>query len=110
MPRLALSLACLVAPSLAGLALLGGPPAEGPVAFKGATIHTAAGPKIDGGVLVVHKGQVVAVGGADTPIPNGAKVIDATGKTIIPGLVDTHSHIGVWARPGVPAHSDGNEG
>jgi imidazolonepropionase-like amidohydrolase len=65
---------------------------------------------IEDGVLVIQQGKIVAVGGADTPIPKDAKVIDATGKTIIPGLVDTHSHIGIYARPAVPAHSDGNEG
>jgi imidazolonepropionase-like amidohydrolase len=110
MSRHAFALVCLVLPSLLGLTLLGDTPADAPVAFKGATIHTAAGPKIDRGVLVIHKGKIVAVGAADTPIPNGARVVDATGKTIIPGLVDSHSHIGIYPRPGVPAHSDGNEG
>jgi imidazolonepropionase-like amidohydrolase len=85
-------------------------PAEPPLAFKGATIHTAAGPAIAKGTLVVHEGKITAVGGPDTPIPMGATVIDAAGKTIIPGLVDTHSHIGIYPRPSVPAHSDGNEG
>jgi imidazolonepropionase-like amidohydrolase len=111
MPRLALSLACLLLPSLSCLALLGEGPvkADTPVAFRGATLLPADGPKIDNGVLVLHKGKIVAVGGPDTPIPADAKILDATGKTIIPGLVDTHSHIGIYARPGVPAHSDGNE-
>lgn len=85
-------------------------PSDTPLAFKNATIHTAAGPKLDAGVLVVQDGKILAVGGPDTPIPPGAKVIDATGQTIIPGLVDTHSHIGIYPRPSVPAHSDGNEG
>src|SRR5947209_9197372 len=110
MPRHAFVLACLIVASLFGLNLLGAPPMPGPTAFRGATIHTAAGPRIDRGVLVVEKGKIVAVGDADTPIPKDAKVIDATGKTIIPGLVDTHSHVGIYARPAVPAHSDGNEG
>ena len=85
-------------------------PAEPPLAFKGATIHTAAGPAVADGVLVIQDGKIAAVGGPDTPIPTGATVIDAAGKTIIPGLVDTHSHIGIAGRPSVPAHNDLSEG
>src|SRR5262249_947096 len=79
---------------------------DAPVAFKGATIHPAAGPVIDDGVLVVHKGKIVAVGDAKTPIPKDAKVIDVSGKTIIPGLVDTHSHVAISGRPNVSGNSD----
>src|SRR4029077_3707875 len=39
----------------------------------------------------------------------GAEIRDLKGAVIIPGLVDTHSHIGIYPRPGVTAHSDGNE-
>src|SRR6185437_2789090 len=86
-------------------------PADRPIAYRGARILTAAGAPIDKGVLIVHKGKIVAVGAdADTTIPEGAKVIDLKGKVIIPGLVDTHSHIGIWPKPHVPAHNDGNEG
>jgi imidazolonepropionase-like amidohydrolase len=87
------------------------PPAGGPVAFRGARIHTAAGKPIDIGVLVIDKGKVVAVGAADAvAVPAGARVIDVAGQVIIPGLVDTHSHVGIYPKPMVPAHSDGNEG
>ena len=43
-------------------------------------------------------------------MPGDATVVDVSGKTIIPGLVDTHSHIGVFSRPSVAANVDGNEG
>jgi imidazolonepropionase-like amidohydrolase len=86
-------------------------PGDKPVAFKGARILTAAGAPIDSGVLVIQKGKILAVGAAkETPLPEGAEVIDVSGKTIIPGLVDTHSHVGIYPKPQVPAHSDGNEG
>jgi imidazolonepropionase-like amidohydrolase len=82
-----------------------------PVAYRGARILPADGPPIDNGVLVVQRGKIIAVGPVDgTDVPADAKVVDVTGKTIIPGLVDTHSHIGVFSRPGVAANGDGNEG
>jgi imidazolonepropionase-like amidohydrolase len=83
---------------------------DAPLAFRGARIHTASGPVIERGTLVVHKGKIVAVGPEETVnIPAGAVVRDLTGKTIIPGLVDTHSHIGIFSRPQVSANQDGNE-
>src|SRR5262245_61498020 len=111
MARRTLLLVCLLAPLAAALTLVGvSSPTTGAVAFKNATLLTAAGPRIDKGVLVIKGGKIVAVGGPDTRIPKGATVIDASGQFIIPGLVDSHSHVGIYPRPAVPAHSDGNEG
>jgi imidazolonepropionase-like amidohydrolase len=67
---------------------------EKPIAFKGALIHTVAGAPIENGVLVVHKGKIVSVGKEGSTIPADATVMDATGKVILPGLVDSHSHLG----------------
>lgn len=87
------------------------PSSDAPVAYRGARLLTAAGPPIEDGCLVVHQGKLLAVGPtASVPIPKNAVVRDLRGKTIIPGLVDTHSHIGIYPRPSVPAHGDGNEG
>ena len=49
---------------------------------------------IENGVLVVQNGKIIAVGGSNTQIPGNAERVDASGKVIIPGIVDTHSHIG----------------
>lgn len=65
-----------------------------PTVFKGALIHTVSGNPIENGILVVQKGKIVSVGGPGTRIPANAVVIDVTGKVIMPGLVDTHSHLG----------------
>jgi imidazolonepropionase-like amidohydrolase len=66
-----------------------------PVAYTGARIIPIAGPSIPDGVLVVQRGKIVAVGSrAATKIPSDAQTVDASGKVIMPGLVDTHSHIG----------------
>lgn len=67
---------------------------EQPHAFRGATILPISRAPIANGVLVVQGGRIIAVGGPETAIPAGAVVHDATGKIIMPGLVDTHSHIG----------------
>jgi imidazolonepropionase-like amidohydrolase len=76
------------------------------IVLKGATIHPAAGPAIPEGVLVVHKGKILAIGPKGSPTPPEASIIDASGKHIIPGIVDTHSHVGIMGRSG---GSDGNE-
>ena len=68
---------------------------ETPLAITGAVIISIAGETISRGVLVVQHGKILAVGSADTvKIPVGAAVLDASGKVLMPGLVDSHSHIG----------------
>jgi len=63
--------------------------------FEGAQIIPITGDPIENGVLVVQDGSIVAVGEAgDVRIPRNAVRVDAAGKVIMPGLVDTHSHIG----------------
>jgi imidazolonepropionase-like amidohydrolase len=68
---------------------------ERPVAFRGALILPIAADPIPNGTLVVHRGRITAVGPAGSVrLPAGAQTHDARGKVIMPGLVDTHSHIG----------------
>lgn len=66
-----------------------------PIAFVGGEVLPIAGPAIPAGVVVVSAGTIRAVGpAATTPVPDDAERIDCTGKVIMPGLVDTHSHVG----------------
>ncbi len=67
---------------------------EEPHVFRGAQILPIAGPPIESGVLVVQGGKITDVGGPDTRAPRRAVEHDLSGKVLMPGLVDTHSHVG----------------
>jgi imidazolonepropionase-like amidohydrolase len=68
---------------------------EAPIALVGARILTVSGAPIESGILVVHGGVIAHVGALDTtPVPAGALIRDVSGRTLVPGFVDTHSHIG----------------
>ncbi len=79
-----------------------------PVLITNATLLTATGDRIARGSILLRDGKVVAVG-ASVEAPAGATVVDGTGKWVTPGIIDPHSHLGVYAAPGVEANSDGNE-
>src|SRR5882724_6624128 len=76
--------------------------------IRNATIMTAAGPSIPNGSVLLRNGKIAAVG-VSVNAPPDAVVIDGTGKYVTPGIIDVHSHIGVYPAPGVDANSDGNE-
>ena len=79
------------------------------VAIVGGTVFTATGERIENGVVVMVDGRIAAVGGPGTPIPAGVRRIDAAGRFVTPGIIDAHSHLGVYPSPSVQATSDGNE-
>jgi imidazolonepropionase-like amidohydrolase len=83
-------------------------PAGPRLLLRGARVMTAAGVVYPEGDVLVEGERIAAVG-ARVSAPADATVIDARGKVITPGLIDTHSHIGVYAAPGLTAHGDGNE-
>jgi imidazolonepropionase-like amidohydrolase len=76
--------------------------------IRNATILTAAGPAIRNGAILLRNGRIAAIG-PTVDAPADAVVIDGSGKFVTPGMIDTHSHLGVYAAPGVDALSDGNE-
>jgi imidazolonepropionase-like amidohydrolase len=81
---------------------------SGPTAIVNADILSPNGPEIARGVVVMSAGRIVAAGADVTP-PQGASIIDAHGRVVTPGLIDPHSHLGVYASPAVEAMADGNE-
>lgn len=62
--------------------------------YRGARILPGGKAPIEDGVLVVAGGKIQAVGGASTPVPDGAVVVDCTGMTITPGLIDASFQTG----------------
>jgi len=66
-----------------------------PIAFTGARVMPVTSDPIDNGVLVIDGDKIVAVGAkSDVRIPRNAEIVDVSGQVIVPGFVDTHSHIG----------------
>jgi imidazolonepropionase-like amidohydrolase len=69
---------------------------------------TASGPTLRPADLLIRGGKITALG-TQLDVPAGARGVDLSGLWITPGLIDPHSHIGVYSLPHVRAHSDGNE-
>lgn len=83
--------------ALGGALALAGPAVaqQAPHVFRGATILPVVGAPIANGAIVVQNGKITAIGpAASVAVPAGATVVDVTGRTIMPGIVDSHSHIG----------------
>jgi imidazolonepropionase-like amidohydrolase len=84
-------------------------PVVGPeVVLRHATILTATGTRIEDGAIVLRDGKIAALG-PSASIPAGARELDLRGKFVTPGIIDTHSHLGVYAAPEAIANEDGNE-
>ena len=83
------------------------PMPSGTTLITGATILTGTGERLDETDILLADGKIKEIGrrlGDDAD-----QVIDATGKWVTPGIIDVHSHLGVYASPGTKSHADGNE-
>ena len=78
------------------------------LAIKGGKIHTISHGVIDNGTIIIENGKITKVG-KRVKIPEDAEVIDASGKVVMPGLVEAHCHIGIIEEKIGWAGSDGNE-
>jgi imidazolonepropionase-like amidohydrolase len=65
------------------------------IAIRGGKLLTVSHGVIENGVIVMQNGKITAIGGAGTAIPKSAKVIDAAGMTVYPGLIDSETHLGL---------------
>lgn len=91
---------------LAGLAMAAGPALSETVVITGATVHTL-GPEgtIKNGTVVIENGKIKAVG-ASVPVPAGVRPIDARGKVVTPGFLDSFSRIGLVEVSAVEGSND----
>lgn len=80
----------------------------GTLLLRGGTLWTATGEVLTASDLLLKDGKIAAIGKA-LPIPAGTRVVELKGKIVTPGLVDMHSHLGVYPAPHAKANQDGNE-
>jgi len=81
---------------------------SGDVFIEDARILTGTGKEILKGSILISSNEIKAIGESLSK-PPGVKVINANGKWITPGIIDIHSHMGVYPAPGLISSSDGNE-
>lgn len=79
------------------------------VVLADVTVLPVTTSRIERGYVVLQGGTIQAVGEGDAPDVEGATVLSLPGRVVTPGLIDTHSHLGVYPSPSGRAHSDGNE-
>lgn len=84
------------------------PVASVPVLISGATVLVGNGERLDTADVLLEGGRITAVGVGLTA-PAGALRVDGSGKWVTPGIIDNHSHLGVYPSPGTQSHADGNE-
>jgi imidazolonepropionase-like amidohydrolase len=83
-------------------------PANPPVLIQGATVLTGTGERLEGADILIANGRIQSIG-KGLAAPADARIIDAHGKWVTPGIIDIHSHLGVYASPSVKGLDDGNE-
>lgn len=79
-----------------------------PVLIRNATLLTGTGLRLDNTDILMRDGKIAGVG-KNLEAPDNTSTVDGTGKWVTPGIIDVHSHLGVYPSPGVSAHEDGNE-
>jgi imidazolonepropionase-like amidohydrolase len=81
----------------------------GEVAIVGGRVVPIEGEPVEGGTVVLRDGKIAAIEGPGFAVPDGADVVDATGKWVLPGFIDAHAHAGVSEEAEGWAGQDTNE-
>lgn len=79
-----------------------------PTLIREASVLTGTGERLEKTDVLLDGGRIVAVG-ERLKAPRNAGIVDAAGKWVTPGIVDVHSHLGVYPSPQIAAVADGNE-
>ena len=79
-----------------------------PFVIRGASVLTGTGEQLERVDVLVSDGKISEID-EDLDAPRGAVEIDGAGRWLTPGLIDVHSHMGVYPSPATSNHSDGNE-
>ena len=83
-------------------------PANVPTLIQHATVLTGTGSRLDDTDVLIVDGKIQSVG-TNLQAPPQSRTINGTGRWVTPGLIDIHSHLGVYPSPAIDANSDGNE-
>ena len=75
------------------------------IIIQNASVYDGDGGELLETDILVDNGKIIAIG-KDLPFSNEFRGIDATGKWVTPGIIDIHSHMGVYPAPGVRTSSD----
>ena len=77
------------------------------ILIKNANILTGRGDSIEGASILMNENKIIAIG--NNLDSSDAVIIDVEGKWVTPGIIDIHSHMGVYSAPSLRSNSDGNE-
>lgn len=78
------------------------------VLIQGATVFDGIGGEFENYDVLMQDGRIAGIG-EGLEVPEGATIVDGRGRYVTPGIIDIHSHLGVYPSPSVSAHQDGNE-
>ncbi|MCA8885078.1 MAG: amidohydrolase, partial [Hyphomonadaceae bacterium] len=78
-----------------------------PTLIRNATVFDGNGAELANADVFMRDGRIVSMG--QNLSADGATIIDGTGKFVTPGIIDAHSHLGVYPSPAIDATADGNE-
>lgn len=81
---------------------------SGVTLIRSATVFDGVGGEFADTDILLENGRISAIG-QGLEAPEGATIVNAEGRYVTPGVIDIHSHLGVYPSPSVNAHNDGNE-